>query len=286
VRLRLAVLLTVLDVLCGVPLHAAPKPSEAADRATIIAGERAWGQAYVRGDTAAVRALLAEDFRGIDPQGHAFGKADVLADVAALPHSTADRVDDVVVRFYGDTAVAQAHEHESGPAPERRPMDRMFTDTWIRRAGRWQIVASEDLDPGLASLPEHRADIAAIRAARAANNAAIAGHDMGAFLPMYADDAVFTWSNGSSAMGKPALSAFFARDFGDAAFQTYIRAPSSISISDRGVRAAEHGHWTALKAGTRYGGDYLAHWAKGANGWQVRGETYVKLYCEGPLCTP
>ena len=57
-------------------------------------------------------------------------------------------------------------------------------------------------------------------------------------------------------------------------------------VSDAGARAAEHGVWTALKQGTRYGGDYLAHWARTPDGWRVRGEVYVKLYCSGALCTP
>ncbi len=109
---------------------------------------------------------------------------------------------------------------------------------------------------------------------------------MAAFLPTFADDAVFTWSNGSHAIGKAQLAGFFARDFADPRFDRYVRAPGSISVSDRGVRAIERGSWTALKTGTRYGGDYVAHWMKSPAGWQVVGELYVKLYCGGALCTP
>ena len=154
----------------------------------------------------------------------------------------------------------------------------MFTDTWVKRNGRWQIVAMEDLDPGLATLPRYREDLAAIRALRSANNRAIAAHDLAAFLPMFADDAVFTWSNGSSAVGKAALRGFFASDFADPNFTSYVRTPCSISVSDGGARAIERGSWTALKRGTRYGGDYAAHWMRMPEGWRVRGELYVKLY--------
>ncbi|MDB5582081.1 MAG: hypothetical protein JWR80_7257 [Bradyrhizobium sp.] len=258
----------------------------AVDEAAIVAGERAWGQAYVHGDVAVVRDLLDDDFRGVDPRGNIYDKAAVLADVAALPHASADAVDPVAVRFFGDMAVAQAREHEVGPPPELHPAERVFTDVWVRRAGRWRIVAAEDLDPGLPTAPAHQGDVAVIRALRLANNAAILHHDMAAFLPAFADDAVFTWSNGSSAVGKPALEAFFAHDFADPAFIAYVRTPQSISVSSTGARAAEHGVWTALKQGTRYGGDYLAHWARTSDGWRVRGEVYVKLYCSGALCTP
>jgi len=144
--------------------------------------------------------------------------------------------------------------------------------------------------PAPATVTGHGADEAEIFALRAENNRAIARHDLAAFTPMFADDAVFVWSNGSSATGKAALERFFALDFADPAFVTYIRTPGRISVNDRSERAAEHGTWIAIKrearGETRYGGDYLAHWFRGRTGWMVRGEVYVKLYCGGPLCVP
>lgn len=282
---RKAILLALALAAAGAV--AAPSAgSRAADEAAIVAGERAWGQAYVHGDLAAVRDLLDDDFRGVDTHGNVYDKAAVLADVAALPHASADAVDAVTVRFFGDTAIAQAREHEVGPPPEFHPAERVFTDVWVRRAGHWRIVAAEDLDPGLSTATAHQGDVATIRSLRLASNQAIARHDMAAFLPAFADDAVFAWSNGSSAIGKPALQAFFAQDFADPKFIAYVRTPRTIIVSDTGARAAEHGTWTALKQGTRYGGDYLAHWARTPDGWRVRGEVYVKLYCSGALCTP
>jgi len=138
----------------------------------------------------------------------------------------------------------------------------------------------------VASISQFQGDVAAIKAARAASNRAIAAHDLISFLPMFTDDAVFTWSNGSHAIGEKDLASFFARDFADPKFNRYVRSPSTVSISDRGIRASEQGTWVALKKDTQYGGNYLAHWMKLADGWRVVGEVYVKLYCSGPLCTP
>ncbi len=166
----------------------------------------------------------------------------------------------------------------------------MFTDTWVKRDGRWRIVAAEDLDPGAPTLAAYAADKAAIKALRLQSNRAIAAHDLAAFTPMFSDDAVFVWSNGTSAIGKAGLSKFFAHDFADPAFVTYVRTPETLAVSDRGVRAVEHGAWTAIKreprGETRYGGDYAAHWFKTPEGWRVRGELYVKLHCDGPICAP
>jgi ketosteroid isomerase-like protein len=266
------------------------QPDRSADRRAIVAGERAWGAAYVTGDRAAVERLLADDFRGVAPSGEAYDKAEVLREAAAAPHSTSDAVEDVTVRFYGDVAIAQAHEHTVGPPPELKPGQTVFTDTWVRRNGRWRIVAAEDLDPGTPNTPDHAADASAIRAVRAASNRAIADHEMARFTPAFADDAVFVWSNGTSAVGKAGLERFFAQDFADPAFDRYVRTPGRVSVAANGVRAVEHGTWTALKHNadgeTRYGGDYAAHWMKTPEGWRIKGELYVKLRCEGSLCTP
>jgi uncharacterized protein (TIGR02246 family) len=133
-------------------------------------------------------------------------------------------------------------------------------------------------------------DQATIRALRAESNRAIAAHDLKAFLPVFAEDAAFVWSNGSSASGRSGLAARFAEDFADPAFIRYVRTPAVIQLSDTGARAVEHGTWEAFKTSqgqpTRYGGDYTAHWARTPTGWRIRGELYVKLRCEGPLCTP
>lgn len=285
---RMIWLAAVAVIAVGSPAGAAP--SRATDRAAIIAGERAWGQAYVTGDVATVERLLDPDFRGVSPSGALFDKAGALEAVAEVPHTTADAVEILSLRIYGDTAVAQARERTVGPAPEFKPGQTVFTDTWVRRGGRWRIVAAEDLDPGAPTAPEHAADAAQIRALRAASNRAIAAHDMAAFTPVFADDAVFVWSNGATSVGKTGLIQRFAPDFADPAFDRYVRSPSRVAVAANGVRAVEHGTWTALKHDasgvTRYGGDYSAHWVRRDGAWKIQGELYVKLRCEGSLCTP
>jgi hypothetical protein len=133
--------------LFAITTAAAPPPSRAADERAIIAGERAWGQAYVTGDVATIERLLAPDFAGVDTHGAFYDKAMVLKEVAAGPNSTLDEVGPVKVRFYGAAAIAQAREHEVGPAPARKSAERVFTDTWVKLGGRWRIVAAEDVDP-------------------------------------------------------------------------------------------------------------------------------------------
>lgn len=143
----------IWQVALGISLAAAATPStalskhdRAADERAINTGERAWGHAYVTGDVAAVGRLLAENFRGVDPHGTFYDKLQVVKDVQAVPHGTSDEVGMVEVRFYGDTAIAQAHEFEVGPAPERKAGEHVFTDTWVKIGGHWRIVAAEDVE--------------------------------------------------------------------------------------------------------------------------------------------
>ncbi len=134
------------------------------------------------------------------------------------------------------------------------------------------------------------ADVHEIRDLRAASNQGIAAHSAAEAVAPFAEDAVFVFGGGGSAVGRKAMAAAFASDFADPAFVTYVRAPTRIRISDTGARAVEHGTWTGLwrqAAGeTRYRGDYTANWAHTPSGWRVRGELYVTLQCEGPRCKP
>ena len=100
---------------------------------------------------------------GIGSDGSAYSKAAAIAAVGTLPHNRSDVVDELDVRIYGDTAVVQAREHETGPAPEFHPAERAFTDTWVKHGGEWRIVAAEDLDPGLPNMVRYQGDIAVIK---------------------------------------------------------------------------------------------------------------------------
>lgn len=133
--------------LVAFPAAAVPRSVPERDLQTIIDGERAWGQAFVTGNAAEVDRLLADDFVGVDTHGKRYDKSSVLNDVREGPQMTADEVTNIIVRFYGDTAIAQADEHEIGPAPEKKHLERVFTDTWVKLNGQWRIVAAEDLDP-------------------------------------------------------------------------------------------------------------------------------------------
>jgi ketosteroid isomerase-like protein len=110
----------------------------------IVESERQWAESVATGDPSTVERILADDFLGVDPRGKLYDKAKMIADTRnAREYFISNRLNEVKVRFYGDTAIAQGDE-----TWERRTGERgrfVWTDTWIRRNGRWRIVAAQDL---------------------------------------------------------------------------------------------------------------------------------------------
>jgi Domain of unknown function (DUF4440) len=80
----------------------------------------------------------------VDPKGRLYDKGKMIAETRNAPqYFASNHLNEVKVRFYGETAIAQGNE-----SWERRTGERgrfVLTDTWIRRNGRWQLVAAEDL---------------------------------------------------------------------------------------------------------------------------------------------
>ena len=110
--------------------------------------EAQWAEAASKGDTAAVERILADDFVGVAPDGSFYDKVTEITNTRN-DHGTitvSNHVNKIKVRFYGDTAVAQGSEtwEVRKPAPKRGSY--VWTDTWVKRNGKWQVVAAEDLE--------------------------------------------------------------------------------------------------------------------------------------------
>lgn len=110
----------------------------------IIESERQWAESVATGDTSALKRILADDFIGVDPKGRFYDKAKMIAETREAPkYFVSNHLNEVKVRFYGDTAVAQGDETWERRSGERGRF--VWTDTWVRRSGMWQMVAAEDL---------------------------------------------------------------------------------------------------------------------------------------------
>ncbi len=148
-------ILAVAAFSCLLLCQCAKNSDQKEDELYIRDSERQWAESVASGDASVVERILANDFIGVDPRGQLYDKAKMISDTRdGAKFFASNHLNEVKIRFYGHTAVAQGSE-----SWERRTGERgrfVWTDTWLRRDGRWEIVAAEDLtvpEPG-AVLPQ------------------------------------------------------------------------------------------------------------------------------------
>lgn len=109
--------------------------------------EAQWAEAIANGDVSVVQRILADDFIGVDPDdGHLYYKAEAISWIREHHQEfISNHLEQVKIRFFGHTAIAQGSESWSRSTGEPRRGRFVWTDTWLSRNGHWQIVAAEDL---------------------------------------------------------------------------------------------------------------------------------------------
>jgi hypothetical protein len=108
----------------------------------IVASEEAWAKSVATNDASIVKRILAEDFIWV-LDGRLVDKKTAVKEAAEGPGSFVSNEPDYVhVRFFGSTAVAQGSETWTRKNGDRGKF--VWTDTWVRRAGCWQIVNAQD----------------------------------------------------------------------------------------------------------------------------------------------
>jgi ketosteroid isomerase-like protein len=133
--------------------HVQSTDDHASDRAYIRQTESDWAESVVSNDVNVLERILADDFVGVDIDGSHYSKPGAIKDYRTLPSEFAsNHLNEVEIHFYGDTAVAQGNE--SWKKKNGATGKFVWTDTWIKRNGKWQVVAAEDLVPPAAQTPK------------------------------------------------------------------------------------------------------------------------------------
>ncbi len=125
----------------------------------------------------------------------------------------------------------------------------------------------------------------AVRAARAAQNAAIVARDFDRVASYWTDSVTLTAGLGTELRGRVAYRRAFEQD--DAI--TYERTPKEVEVSAKWPLAWEQGSWTGRGSGggsavPRISGSYAAQWIKVGGRWLIRSELFVATSCEGVAC--
>lgn len=110
--------------------------------------ERAWLDAYEQHDEKAMAAIVADDFTITFPDGSMQTKPQIIASLKTAPGSTRPtpkfHTEDVQARAYGDTVILIGRvitEYQRNGQTMSKEQQR-YTDTYVKRNGRWQVVAS------------------------------------------------------------------------------------------------------------------------------------------------
>jgi len=114
----------------------------------MIDAERQWAEAACTHNKITEK-ILADDFQGTSPEGKRYTKSEEVADTADLSKTARDcRLIDAKVRFFGDD-LAMVYGSESSARKAKDGAERsrclIWTDTWLKRNGSWQIVAAHDM---------------------------------------------------------------------------------------------------------------------------------------------
>ncbi len=101
----------------------------------LIQLDKAWTFAELKGDKKAAGALVADDYVGTTQRGEIENKTQYLAGV--VPNADMVKSDDYKVTIYGNTAI-MTHR---GTVQGVRNIQFRSTHIWMKRKGKWQIVA-------------------------------------------------------------------------------------------------------------------------------------------------
>ena len=111
----------------------------------IIAAEAKWANSACSPQPD-LKDAIADDFQGTSTKGERYGKKEAItADTKSLSRDC--QLGEVKVRFFGDSmAIAYGAENRMSKDDNGKETKRcqVWTDTWLKRGGKWQIVAAQD----------------------------------------------------------------------------------------------------------------------------------------------
>lgn len=107
----------------------------------VRAAAKAWSEAIERRDVEAADRILGAEYSLMAP---GFGEVPRAAWLAFLPQYVVHSYEftDVKVHVYGDAAVMRSRYKQSATVGGKdRSGEMLVTDVWVKRDGRWQVVA-------------------------------------------------------------------------------------------------------------------------------------------------
>ena len=151
-RFPIDLVVSCLLLLAATGLHAQASHWAKADdplAKSLIEMERKWAESGCTHNNIEA-SILANDFHGVAPDGTQYDKKQAVQESANSKTSEHEcKMFEVKVHFFGDNiAILYGSESAIRPAAESKPAHTIkltWVDTWLKRDGKWQIVAAEDM---------------------------------------------------------------------------------------------------------------------------------------------
>ena len=145
---RAIALVLMVAAACGVsPARQAARPQLTRAEEEVRKLERRWLDAYEQNDAGAMERIVADGFTITFPNGAMQTKPQLMAMIKSPRRPDQPRMkfrtEGVQSRAYGDTVILTGRvisEYERDGKTVREQS--RYTDTYVRRGGRWQVVAS------------------------------------------------------------------------------------------------------------------------------------------------
>lgn len=114
----------------------------------VLKVENDWNQALVKRDTASLPRFYAEEYLYTDPDGLVWDRTQDLANLTSgsAARLSTYKLDDTKVHIVGDVAIVTGRNTITGVFERvysNVSGSYRFTDVFVKRAGRWQCVASQ-----------------------------------------------------------------------------------------------------------------------------------------------
>jgi ketosteroid isomerase-like protein len=145
---RVIILVMLIVTLCGFsPAQQVQQPKLSKAEEEVRKLEREWLDAYEQNDGGAMERIVADDFTITFPNGAMQTKPQLMVMVKSPRRAGQPRMkfytEDVRSRAYGGTVILTGRvvtEYERDGKTVREQS--RYTDTYVLRSGRWQVVAS------------------------------------------------------------------------------------------------------------------------------------------------
>jgi hypothetical protein len=153
----IATLFIMPFALSGAPLRNGPLETHAGtngsslfdqssvDERQLLMIQQQLARAWVERDQAFIERVLAPEWSVTQPDGTIRTRAAVLHDTFVVKTVSVESmiIDEITVTLLGDTAIVRGRTQATGVVGDQRGNARLrFTDTFIKRSGQWQVVAS------------------------------------------------------------------------------------------------------------------------------------------------